>query len=391
MSGYPSRFVNLPAARSRFGDRVDRLGQFLTRVDPRADAVVHAIEAMPRGEGWRLFERGLERGARAIPDAPLAIRELLEEAESVPLWVDWDACDRGGELLLRTGMIGGAVLGSRSLILGYASPAGNKPLVMSGRLKEQATRRVNETARFVQAVCRPRGMRPFADGWQITLKVRLIHAQVRRMILKSKRWDGDAWGAPINQHDMAGTTLLFSVAMLDGLRKLGIRIEHEESEHYMHLWRWVGRLIGVDEEILPACEPDATRLASMMEATTADPDQDSRDLTRALFDAAYDHVVTEKDKRDADRKVAFGIAISRELLGHDMSDKLGIGRTSFQLAIPAIKGLVAGMERVKRVVPFADRTAIAAGASYWDRVVEIGLTGATYEFALPERLGAHAA
>lgn len=352
---------------------------------------MHAIEAMPRGEGWRLFELGLKRGARAIPDAPLAIRELLEEAESVPLWVDWEACDRGGELLLRTGMIGGAVLGSRSLILGYASPAGNKPLVMSGRLKEQATRRVNETARFVQAVCRPRGMRPFADGWQITLKVRLIHAQVRRMILKSKRWEGDAWGAPINQHDMAGTTLLFSVAMLDGLRKLGIRIEHEEAEHYMHLWRWVGRLIGVDEEILPACEPDATRLASMMEATTADPDQDSRDLTRALFDAAYDHVVTEKEKREADRKVAFGIAISRELLGNDMSDKLGIGRTSFQVAIPAIKGLVAGIERVKRVVPFADRTAIAAGSSYWDRVVEIGLAGATYEFALPERLGAHAA
>ncbi|AKU95156.1 hypothetical protein AKJ09_01820 [Labilithrix luteola] len=391
VSGYPSRFVNLPAARSRFGERIDRLGQFLSRVDPRADAVVDAIEALPRGEGWRLFERGLARGARTIPDAPLAIRELLEEAEYVPLWVDWDACDRGGELLLRAGMIGGAVLGSRSLILGYASPAGNKPLVMSGRLKEQATRRVNETARFVQAVCRPRGMRPFADGWQITLKVRLIHAQVRRMILKSKRWNADAWGAPINQHDMAGTTLLFSVAMLDGLRKLGMRVEHEEAEHYMHLWRWGGRLIGVDDEILPTCEPDATRLASMMEATTADPDQDSRDLTRALFESAYDKVVTPKEKRDADRKVAFGLAISRELLGNEMSDKLGIGRTSFQYAIPAMKRLVAGVERFKRVVPFADRTAIAAGANYWDRVVEIGLAGATYEFALPERLGAHAA
>ena len=87
----------------------------------------------------------------------------------------------------------------RSLVLGYASPAGNKPLMLSGRLKEQALKRLNETARFVQAVCRPGGMRPLADGWQITVKVRLIHAQVRRMILKSGKWDEGAWGAPVNQ------------------------------------------------------------------------------------------------------------------------------------------------------------------------------------------------
>lgn len=391
MTVFPSRFVNLASARLRFGDRVDRLGRFLTKVDEPADRVVEAIESLPRGEGWRLFEQGLRGGSRAIPGAPAAMRHLLDEVAEVPAWVDWQTCDRGGELLMRVGALGGAVLGSHSLVLGYASPAGNKPLVLSGRLKEQALKRLNETARFVQAVCRPGGMRPFADGWQITVKVRLIHAQVRWMILRSGKWDEGAWGTPVNQHDMAGTTLLFSIAIMDGLRKLGVRIDSEEGERYIHLWRWVGRVIGVDAALLPVSEPDASRLADLIAATMAPPDQDSRDLTKALFDAAWDGAVSRKQRRDAARKVLFGTTLCRELIGNELADQLRVPRNSFRYAMPMVRRLVGGVERFTRAVPFAERGAIAAGTHYWDRVVEIGLQGATYEFALPNALGPLAA
>jgi hypothetical protein len=391
VDGYPTRFVNVASARLRFGDRVDRLGRFLGVVDEPADRVVSAIEELPKGEGWRLFARGLERGARAIPDAPLPMRELLEYAEDVPAWVDWQVCDRGGSLLMRAGILGGAVLGARSLPLGYASPGGNKPLVFSGRLKEQAARRVNETARFVQAVSRPGGMRPFADGWQITLKVRLMHAQVRRMILNSGRWNAAAWGAPINQHDMAGTTLLFSVSIVDGLRQLGMRVSAEEAESYIHLWRWAGRLIGVDERILPASEHEGMRLAEVIAATMGEPDADSRELTMALFAGAYDGAVTKSQWRKAERNVIFGSTVCRELVGDELADKLGVRRSNLRYAMPMIKRLVRSVERFTHAVPLAERSAVAVGTHYWDRVVEIGLRGATAEFGLPDRLGAAAA
>ena len=391
VTGFPSRYVNLAAARLRFGDRVDRLGKFLSDVDGPADRVVEAIETLPKGEGWRLFEEGLRGGSRAVPGAPRAMGDFLDAATEVPAWVDWATCDRGGEMLMRVGVLGGAVLGSHSLVLGYASPAGNKPLVLSGRLKQQAMRRLNETARFVQAVCRPGGMRPFADGWQITLKVRLIHAQVRRMILKTGTWNEGAWGAPVNQHDMAGTTLLFSVAMMDGLRKLGVRIDTDEGERYMHLWRWVGHVIGVDPQLLPASEPDATRLADLIAATMGPPDQDSRDLTKALFDAAFEGAVTPKQKRDAARRVLFGTTLCRELVGDELADALHVPRNSVRFALPMVRRLVGGVERFTRAVPFAERGALAAGSHYWDRVVQIGLQGATYEFGLPSALGSLAA
>jgi hypothetical protein len=382
---FPSRYANLPAARARFGDRVDRVGAFLYRVDDRADEVVEAVEGLPRGEGWQIIEAAV-RGA-PVPHAPQALRTLIEECAHVPAWVDWAACDSGGELLMRAGPIGGAVLGARSLVLGYASPGGNKPLVLSGRLKEQAMRRLNETSRFVQAVCRPSGMRPFGEGWQITVKVRLIHAQVRRMILKSGKWDAAAWGAPVNQHDMAGTTLLFSVALVQGLRKLGLRVSSREAGDYVHLWRWVGRVIGVDPEILPTSEADATRLADLIETTMGEPDGDSRALTRALFEAVYEGAHTKRALREAERRAMIGRLVCRELIGDDLADKLDVPRTPIRYAMPMMRGLVTGVERFTKVVPFASRGALMAGTRYWDRVVEIGLQGATYEFALPSRLG----
>ena len=49
------------------------------------------------------------------------------------------------------------------------------------------------------------------------------------------------------------------------------------------------------------------------------------------------------------------------------------------------------MELVRENVPFGDSSALWAGTRYWDRVVALGLMGATVDLALPQRLGAHAA
>jgi hypothetical protein len=198
--------------------------------------------------GFKLFERIAREGIARAPQAPDSFHAFFEAVERTPLWVDWSVVDGGGEVLLRAGLLGGLVLALKSLVLGYTSPGGNKPLVWSGRLKEQAAGRLNETAKFVHATITPGAMRPHRQGWEITLKVRLMHAHVRRMILKTGRWNDD-WGAPINQHDMLGTSLLFSVAVLQGLRTLGVRIPAGAADAYMQLWRFSGWLIGMEPEL----------------------------------------------------------------------------------------------------------------------------------------------
>jgi hypothetical protein len=387
---FPSRFVNLQFARERFGDRVDRLGAYLTRVDPLADAVIEAIEGMPPGEGWGLFRRAAQGGIASLAGTagvPEALRAFFTEAERVPVWVDWETLDRGGSVLLRAGPLGGIVLGLKSLVLGYASPAGNKPLVLSGRLEEQASRRLNETARFVQATIAPGGLRPHATGWQLTLNVRLIHAQVRRMILTAQnRWDAAAWGAPINQHDELGTSLLFSVVVLEGLRQLGARIAPSDADAYMQLWRWSGWLMGIDLDLLPSTEAEGRRLGEIIAATQAPPDDDSRRLTRALLESPLRAATTDAERTNARRMMRFSAAMGRTLLGDATADLLGVQQSSWRHVVPLARRLVAGMELVRENVPFADVRALGAGTRYWDRVVESGLAGAVTELALPHAL-----
>ncbi len=371
-------------ARARFGPRVDRLGEFLTKVDPLADAVVADIEAAHGG--WRSFEQAARHGIATVPHAPDSFHALFESVHRVPVWVDWATLERGGELLLRAGPLGGLVLGLKSLVFGYASPGGNKPLTYTGRLQEQAARRLNETARFVQATITPGAMRPHREGWQITLKVRLIHAHVRKMILKTGKWDSDTWGLPANQHDHAGTSLLFSMIVLEGLRQLGMRIPPEDAEAYMQLWRWSGWLMGIDPELLVGSEVEAQRLADLIAATQGDPDEDSRSLTRALLEAPMREARTPREKANARRLARFSSGMCRELLGDELGDALALPRTSWRYMVPFVRRLVSSVELVRANVPFGDVPAVWAGTRYWDRVVEIGLAGAMAEFGLPQSL-----
>jgi hypothetical protein len=384
----PERFVNVDAARARFGPRVDRLGAFLHRGDPLADDAVEALGALGPA-GWELLERALGNGIDAIADAPRALRALFAELDRVPAWVDEDDLERGGELLLRAGPLGGIVLGVRSLVLGYASPGGNKPLIFSGRLTEAAGRRLQETSRFVQATITPGGLRRGRAGFAITVKVRLMHAKVRRMILASGRWDEARWGLPINQHDMLGTSLLFSLVVVDGLRMLGLAPSADEVARYFGLFRYSAHLIGLEPDLLPTGEHDARRWAELIAATQGPPDEDARALTHALMHAGERDAKDANERAIAARRTRLGHAFARALLDPPIADGLGLPNEPLRHAVPLVRELVARSEALGRRVPSMRRRAIGRGAAYWQRVLDRGLFDASDAFRLPERLAPH--
>jgi hypothetical protein len=128
------------------------------------------------------------------------------QIDTVPPWVDWELLDRGGAVFLRSGGLGIAALSLAALPLSYASGVGNKPLVFTGHLLRRAPRRLAETARFTVATSQPGGLRRFAPGFKFTVKVRLMHAQVRRLLWGSGRWNPEwaprsissSWPEPIS-------------------------------------------------------------------------------------------------------------------------------------------------------------------------------------------------
>ena len=378
----PARVHHVDAARSQFGAGVDKLLAALDHLDPLADNAVAELAHLPAG-GHTIVDAALHGDLR---DAPPALRELLASVATYPRWVDWARVDRGCAVFLRAGFAGGLVLGLRSLPYGYAAPAGNKPLVFSGRLAERAPRRLAETARFVAAVSEPGALRRRDAGHAITLKVRLMHAQVRRLLLQSGRWDHARWSAPINQHDMLATIFLFSQVFLDGLRLLGLAIDRSEGDDFIHLWRVIGWLIGVDEDLLPDDETSARAASEVIYLTQGPPDADSRELVAALLGAPAQTAHTPAQQRQARIRMHITRQLCRHLLGDPLADALAVPRQRPALAAPILVRALTGLDRARARLPALERLATRAGRRYWDAVVAVGLGDLPADFAPPAQL-----
>jgi hypothetical protein len=78
--------------------------------------------------------------------------------------------------------------------------------------------------------------------------------------------------------------------------------------------------------------------------------------------------------------------MSRELTGDSMADGLAMERTQWRMAVLALKRVVRTTEKVRTSLRRANTCAISPGERYWERVVAIGLEGATAEFRFPDRL-----
>lgn len=365
----PSRFVSTAATSAREW----RLARFLEREDPLADAVIEALLPFSQAEQEQLIDSML--GPQPV-SMPRALHQLRDSLLEVPWWFDAARANVGGEVLLRNGLLAGLVLGFKSLVLGYCSPGGNKPLTFSGRLTGDVNRRLSETARFVEAVSHPEGVRFGAPGFVATVRVRLIHARVRHWLKTSPRWRAADWGAPINQYDLAGTVLLFSTSLIEGLRQLGARVTDEEEEANLHLWRYVGQVMGVDDELACTSPREARALAAMIEATQALPDADSRRLTNALI-----HVGPERGAPES--SIDFGYAMTRHLIGAKYADALELPRGPWELAPSLMKHVGGRLARVAGKMPGARAGALKLGTLSWRQTVELALGKGEVAFALP--------
>lgn len=370
--------------RARFPVLSTRLFAALDEVDPAADRCVEAL-ASDRDQAERWLAE--DTTGRDPEDAPPAVRDFFATARQVPAWVDWSRVDRAGRLFFRSGPAGGLTLGAKSLVGGYCSPGGNKPLAFSGALEGQISRRLAETGRFVVATNTEGALHPGGEAWGVTLRVRLMHAQVRRLLWRSGRWDRDRWGEPINQHDMVATSLLFSAVFLLGLREFGVPITSAEADDYMHLWRLSGWLMGVREDLLPTNEAEGLRLAELIALTQGEPDEDGRRLVRALLDSPRGTLRSGgASGRLETWQIQLGEGYCRGLIGDSLADSLGLPKDGWRFALPITR---AAVTLGRHVLPRRLRDPLrweTLGHRYWARNVEVGLGGTPAQFALPAGL-----
>ncbi len=361
-SDYPGRYQNREEARRRFGDDSDRYAGFYLAGDPLSDALVRWIER--HGESAQSqFERALRDGILAVPEASPELRAFFERADALPVWVDFDQIRTGALAYQRFGILGMIVLSAWSLINGYHSSAAVKPLAFTGELIGRPQRRLAETARFVSEATQVDGLRPGHPGREISLRVSLIHSHVRRACLDSGRWRTDLWGLPINQADMFGTLLEFSLLMMDGAQRLGFCLTPMEREAILAMWRYCGHLSGVNPWLLEqlGSEAKTRRLADLLRLVQPGPDEDSRALTEQLL-----KVPGQNANGKAPAVLALAVSrihngLARAFNGPEIADDLGIPDDLWQYSVYPIRAAVAPFEWIRRRVPGASQLASEVG------------------------------
>jgi hypothetical protein len=330
-------------------------------MDPLADEAVRDLADYSDSLRRDMISSALNAGIDAVANPPESLRNLFAQLDTVPVWVDWDALNLGGATALRCGILSILALMCYALPLAYASPEGNKPLAQTGQLVNYAHRRITETGRFVLETCRHDGLRRWSTGFKLT-----VTAHVRRALLRQGTWATDTWGAPINQVDMAGTTLLLSVMVLKALRRMGAHFSSNEARGVVQLWRYSGYLLGVDEELLCASESEARLLAERVCFSLNAPDQHSRDLVNALFETRFQTPI-----RGLHWSMGVYRGLARELVGEVLAEQLGLAHAWHgRLLLAGVRTLISILELTRRVVPGMNALATLAGQQLWSQLLE---------------------
>lgn len=258
------------------------------------------------------------------------ISALWTQIHTVPDWVDWAQIQRGQDVFCRYGVPSILALTFQSLVGGMAARRVVETLARTGGFGVKvARRRLLETFQHQLECTRDlASLQPGGAGFVSSVRVRLLHAHVRRRIVslagrEPGYFDLAAWGVPVNDLDCVGTVLSFSAALVWlGLPRQGIFLRDEEVVDYHALWRYIAYLMGTPADTwLVDWRRSKVFLESLMVAELT-PSEMSRTLANNTLTALSCQPPTYTSRE-------FLCAEAHWLIGHDLSDALGIARPSW--------------------------------------------------------------
>jgi hypothetical protein len=324
--------------------------------DPPADDAVARIvaEGGPGALGGvmrRLFQRG--GGER---DLHPAVRELFGAAAASPPVIGRGRLREAERLYRRHRPEITIALAGYSLPAAYAARRGAQVLHRTASLLKAPASRLLETARFVGEVMAPGAMLPGGPGLACLLRVRLVHAATRHLVLHdaSRPWDLAELGVPINQEDLAGTLMTFSSVVLEGLENLGVAPSVEARESWLDAWRVAGRALGIDERLIPSDVADARVLTSIIRERHIESSPEGVELTHALVQCMQ-HRLPPSMKGLPASLIQFFLGAHR-VNGRRVVDLLQVPSADWTVAIPvALRSLNGVVGWLHAHAPGADR------------------------------------
>jgi uncharacterized membrane protein len=242
----------------------------------------------------------------ALPaDINLQLQNYLKAGQVLPNWMDRKKIEHAEKLFTDYGPLSCTMLFCASLPECYVIPDLSAVLHMAGQLEKHTEYRIRATAAMIFPVMMRGGLlEPTGGGVAQILKVRLIHATIRNLILRgapheaiaklgdqryekganvvpkidplpsddmyqtmfSYGWRVSEDGLPCSQDELAYTLLTFGYVFLRSMRVLEQALTQEDEEAYLHTWNVVGHVLGIRRELMPDSMDEAEAMFNQIQA-----------------------------------------------------------------------------------------------------------------------------
>ncbi|WP_312901670.1 oxygenase MpaB family protein [Chryseobacterium taichungense] len=338
--GNGKKLIEFSGAEVSFKD-FEKFSPYFYHVDELGDMVVKDIYLT---KNFREASREIEEYIRnGIPDNeknPESIKQMFSQTETIPEWLNNDLLKSGAELCMRANLDSLISLRDYCLIGGYDFAYLNKPLIVTEALKKGAVKRLSETLDFWVNVTRYNALEIHHKGYEFAIKTRMIHSYARLSIRKHyKDWDTENWGEPINSWDMMATYIGFSLVFLHSLHKLGNTFSVQEEQGLFHLWKYVGYLLGIPENLLPENKKQATEFFYLWTSVQPPADKDSVLLAHSLLNESLENSIL-KYKFQRRNLRYLHICCTWFLLDEDVCKRLQIPEVSNKKVFPVSKRMI---------------------------------------------------
>ena len=300
--------------------------------DPVADAVMEVLARFDPGDVNRFIKAGMHQDEKVLANAPEVLRDFFDDMSKPPAWFDPQVLDPGCRAFHQYSDV--FIPAFFVCTVHNASTLIAKAFYATGRVMSNfGLRRIRQNTRHFIEIMLPDALEQQGDGWKLSVRIRLVHARIRRLIRDSGTWDESVYGVPVSAAHMAFASSNFSAGMLYQAQRLGARMDAATRNGFMQAWRYASYLAGTPEEFLFDGDYEKTlelrRIGALCEPP---PGEESIAIANALVsalpkiigtvDPTSQQGMTTHMHTDQETMTKHVYRITRALLGNELSDQL---------------------------------------------------------------------
>ena len=313
----------------------DRYMEHTMLGDPVADALVQELDVLDQEQVHQYIRALMDGDEEASRQAPEALRQFFRDIEPPPEWyysVDvLPGCrlfHTYSDLFLTAFVVSVIIRGFTTLI--------SLSFFATGRVIDYGVRRLKQNIVHLLEIMIPKGLDPCGDGWKLSVRIRLVHAQLRKLLAESGGWNTAAHGVPLSSAHIGYAAASFSAMMLQDAQRLGVKATAEERASFMHIWRCSAWLMGVPDAMLFRDEQDALEIVRVSLACEPPLEEESIAMAHALINSAPIVIGVNGEKERA-ALAKLGYRLARAMLGEETADQLKFPKYSTFGVLPYLK------------------------------------------------------